>query len=222
MTDRHAADERLREAFRALGDASQKELSPEDVDRVWQAVSGALPAAERRDLVDRMATDPALAEAWRGAQELWQAAGQKAHFDVRASRMWTPAWLAAAAVLIVGLAAGVVLQRSASRDSTFREGGSYVIESLVQPDATLSRDAFRLRWTPGPRDSRYQVTVTTEDLRVLTTVPDLTVPELTIESASALGRRAWCPRAVAGVRDSSRRRECLLSDVCRACAVNRR
>ena len=51
----------------------------------------------------------------------------------------------------------------------------------MQPDATLPRDAFRLRWTPGPQDSRYQVRVTTEDLRVLTTVSDLTVPELVLD-----------------------------------------
>jgi len=43
VTDRHAADERLREAFQALGDASQQALSPDEVDRVWQAVSGTLP-----------------------------------------------------------------------------------------------------------------------------------------------------------------------------------
>ena len=191
VTDGHAADDRLREAFQALGEASRKELSPEDVDRVWQAVSGALPAAERRDLVERMAADPALAEAWRGAQELWRTAGQEVRLETRAPQLWRtswkPTWLAAAAVLIIGVAAGIVYQRSAPRDDTFRDTGGYVIESLVQPETTLSRDAFRLRWTAGPQDSRYQVTVTTEDLRVLTTVPDLAVPELTLEGGLLSG-----------------------------------
>jgi hypothetical protein len=187
VTDRPAADDRLRDAFQALGETTQNEVSPEDVDRIWRAVSGALPAEQRRDLVERMLTDPALAEAWRIAQELWRSA---ADAPVAAPapytwRMFTSAsWLAAAAMLIVGVAIAVVFQRSPSRDDTFRQGGSYVIESLVQPDATLARDSFRLRWTPGPQDSRYQVTVTTEDLRVLATASDLTMPELTLDGGA--------------------------------------
>jgi len=96
--------------------------------------------------------------------------------------MWRASWLAAAAVLIAGIGIAIVYQRSSLRDETFRDPGHYVIESLVQPAVTLPRDAFRLRWTPGPPDTRYQVTVTTEDLRVLATVPGLTLPELTLES----------------------------------------
>jgi hypothetical protein len=179
VTDRPAADDRLRDAFQALGETSQVEVSPEDVDRVWRAVAGSLPAEERRELVDRMATEPGLAEAWRSAQELWRSAAET---PPATPAIWTRSWLAAAAVLIIGVAIAVVFQRSPSRDDTFRQSGNYVIESLVQPETTLSRDAFRLRWTPGPQDARYQVTVTTEDLRVLTTASDLTLPELTLES----------------------------------------
>ena len=179
MTDRHAADERLREAFQALGDASQQALSPDEVDRVWQAVSGTLPAAERRDLVERMAADPALAATWRVAQELQRASAPGAS-AARTSRSWVLAGLAAAAVLLIGVTISVY-QRRAPDENTFRSGGTYAVASLVQPDATLPRDRFRLRWTPGPQGSRYQVTVTTEDLRVLTTVQALTMAELTVE-----------------------------------------
>lgn len=188
VTDRHAADDKLREAFQGLGETSEKQPSPEELDRIWQAVSGALPAAERQELVDRMASDPALAEAWRVAHELWRAAAAETPAATRA-RTWSSStsWLAAAAVLIIGVAIAVVFQRSPSRDDTFRQGGSYVIESLVQPEATLPRDAFRLRWTPGPQDSRYQVTVTTEDLRVLTTASDLTMAELMLDSGLLSG-----------------------------------
>ena len=52
---------------------------------------------------------------------------------------------------------------------TFRDAGSYVVESLVKTDETLPRDAFVLRWKPGPEGSRYQVSVTTEDLKLLKT-----------------------------------------------------
>ena len=188
VTDRPAADDRLRDAFQALGETTHNELSPDDVDRIWRAVSGDLPAAERRDLVEKMVTDPALAEAWRSAQELWRSAAD-APLAAPAPHTWrmSASWLAAAAMLIVGVTIAVVWQRSPSRDDTFRQGGSYVIESVVQPETTLSRDAFRLLWTPGPKDTRYQVTVTTEDLQVLATVLDLTMPELTLDSRRLSG-----------------------------------
>ncbi len=183
VTDRPADDGRLKETFQALGETSQRELSPEEIDRVWRAVSGELPAEERRDLVDRMAGDPALAEAWRSAQELSRAAAAGAAREERVPRraVWRASWLAAAAVLIAGIGIAIVYQRSSLRDDTFRDPGHYVVESLVQPDVTLPRDAFRLRWTPGPPDTRYQVTVTTEDLRVLATIQGLTAPELTLD-----------------------------------------
>jgi len=181
VTDRHAADESLREAFQALGETSSGELSAEDRERIWRAVSGDLPASERRDLVDRTASNPALAEAWRVAQELWRDAPQPIPAATGGARFWTRSWLAAAAVLFIGIAAGLVFQLSPPSRDTFRDPDHYVIEPLVQPDATLPRDAFRLRWTPGPQDSRYQVRVTTEDLRVLTAVSELTVPELVLD-----------------------------------------
>jgi len=183
VTDRPAEDGRLKETFQALGETSQRELSPEEIDRVWRAVSGELPAEERRDLVDRMAGDPALAEAWRSAQELSRAAAARTASEERVPRKaaWRASWLAAAAVLIAGIGIAIVFQRSSLRDETFRDAGHYVVESLVQPDVTLPRDAFRLRWTPGPPDTRYQVTITTEDLRVLATIQGLTVPELTLD-----------------------------------------
>ncbi|HEY6361898.1 MAG TPA: hypothetical protein VIX63_12375 [Vicinamibacterales bacterium] len=183
MTDRDAADERLREAFQALGDTSREEPSAEELDRIWRAVSGDLPPAERRELVDRMAADPALADAWRVAHELRRAASLETRAETRAVPFWTPSWMAAAAVLLIGIAIGVVFQLSPSPGDTFRDADTYAIESLVQPETTLPRDAFRLRWTPGPQDSRYQVRVTTEDLRVLATIADLTEPEVVLESA---------------------------------------
>lgn len=182
MTDRRAADEKLREAFQSLGETSREELSAAELDQVWRAVSGELPAPERRELVDRTASDPALAEAWRGALELWRASQPNAAMTRKVS-VWTRSWLPVAAVLLIGVAIGLIFQRSRPPgDDTYRDSGQEVVESLVQPDAMLPRDAFRLRWTPGPQGSRYHVRVTTEDLRVLTTVSDLTEPELVLAS----------------------------------------
>jgi hypothetical protein len=181
VTDRDQADEKLREAFQSLGATSREAPSPADLDQVWRALSGELPASERRELVERMASDPGLAESWRIAQELQRETPKKsAAGTARDVRFWR-SWVAAAAVLLVAVAAGIVVQLwQPSGGDTFRSSGRYVVESLVPPDATLPRDAFRLRWTPGPEGSRYQVRVTTDDLRVLTSVSDVTAPELLV------------------------------------------
>ncbi len=184
VTERREADELLRDAFQSLGETSRREPSPEELDQIWRAMSGDLPAPDRRALVDRMSTDPALAHAWRVAHEVWRLAPDGTRAAVsREGRTWMRSGLAAAAVLFVAAAVGVLFQLSRpGADGAFRDVGGYVVESLVPPDQTLPRHAFRLRWTPGPEGSRYHVRVTTEDLRVLATAGDLTVPELLLEA----------------------------------------
>ena len=117
------------------------------------------------------------------ARELRQAAGDTTPAAVHTPSVWRRSWLAAAAVLLIGAAVAIVFRMSPSRDETFRDADHYVVEPLVQADATLPRNAFRLRWRPGPPESRYRVRVTTEDLQVLTAVSDLTVPELVVDPA---------------------------------------
>jgi hypothetical protein len=179
VTTPHDVDDRLKDAFRAISADSRIDATEADVERVWRAVSGDLPAAERRDVVDRMASEPAVADAWRVAHELRRAQMGGTPVDIGSSpRSWTPAWIGLAALLV--LSVGVSLVQFRTPADTLRDSGRYVIESLVASDATLPRDAFVLRWKPGPDGSRYQVRVTTEDLRVLTTAVDLTAPELKI------------------------------------------
>jgi hypothetical protein len=173
------ADERLRDAFQALGDAVHEDLSADEVERVWLAVSGDMPADERRELVDRMATSPALAKAWRVAHELWRETQPATTSGLAA---WPRSWMAAAAAVVLAIGVGIFVQVAPERGGdTFRDPNRYVVEALVPHEAELPRDAFRLRWTPGPEDSRYRVRVTTEDLRVLTTVSEVTVPELVVD-----------------------------------------
>jgi hypothetical protein len=180
VTAHHDADDKLRDAFQSLSDDSPIDCSEADVERVWRAVSGELPADERREIVDRMASQPAVAEAWRVAHELRQTQQEGQPLaTVRTGRSWVPAWIGLAALLV--LTVGVGLMRfSQTPADTFRDAGSYVVESLVKTDETLPRDAFVLRWKPGPEGSRYQVSVATEDLKLLKTVRDLTSPELTV------------------------------------------
>jgi len=201
VTEPSGRDQRLADAFRALRDTPADDVPEELRDRIWLAVSGALPPEERRDLVDRMAVDPACAEAWRVASEMWRASQTSAANGavpagsaevIRATR-WTPSWLAAAAALVLATTIGVVSILNRPPGDEFRTSRGTVVESLVPAVEPLPRDGFRLRWTPGPAGSRYDVRVTTEDLRVLATVADLTAPEFVL-----------APAALEGVPDGAR------------------
>jgi len=188
-------DSRLKEAFHTLADSAPDDPSADDVARVWSAVAGELPAEERRQLVERTATDAPLAQAWRVAHELHQAQLGGA-VDVRRSSSWWPAALMGIAATLI-VAAGVrVLYFDRTPADVFRDSGSYVITSPLAADAALPRDAFVLKWQAGPQGSRYLVRVTTEDLQVLMTAPELTAAEVTVPSAAlapvpAGGRVLW-------------------------------
>jgi hypothetical protein len=179
VTSSQETDDRLRAAFRSLSAEGRTDCSREELERVWRAVSGELPAAERHDIVDRMAAEPAVAEAWRIAHELRAAQQEPLGGAESPARSWRPAWIGLAALLVLSVGAGLLQLRQAPTD-TFRDSGRYVVEPLVVSDATLPRDRFVLRWKAGPDGSRYQVRVTTDDLRVLTTAADLSTPELTV------------------------------------------
>ena len=187
VTDRRGSDERLAEAFRARGDGDDTEV-PEDLrERIWLAVSGVLPPEERRELVERTVTDPGAAEAWRVASEVWRASQASASGGAAVASAplarWTPPWLAAAAVILLAATIGVVTVLNRPPADEFRASSEVVVESLLPADVAVPRDRFTLRWTPGPEGSRYEVRVTTEDLRVLATGADLTVPVFTVEPA---------------------------------------
>jgi hypothetical protein len=176
----------LRAAFQALGESAAGPCPEADLERVWLAVSGELPAAERRALVERMATDRALAEAWRVAAELWRASQEKAapEAETQAPRWaWSLGWVAAAAALVVVVGGTAVLWRGGPGGDVLRDQAPVAIESLVPAGTALPRDDFRLRWTPGPEGSRYEVRVTSEDLRLLATATGLMAAEFVVVPA---------------------------------------
>jgi hypothetical protein len=180
VTAPHDADAALKDAFQAVAAQSSQECPAADLEKVWEAVTGTLAIEERRDLIDRMATDPALAQAWRVAQELEKARQNDVMLAPRRTAGWLPASLMGlAAALVVAVGAATIYFNRTPAD-TFRAGGGYAVESLIASDAALPRDAFVLRWKGGPDGSRYAVRVTTEDLTVLTTAAELTAPELTV------------------------------------------
>ncbi|MCC6987478.1 MAG: hypothetical protein IT181_00675 [Acidobacteria bacterium] len=176
-------DPGLVRAFQGLAETRAGECSEADAALVWDAVHGTLDAAARRELVARLATDPALAEAWRLAHA----------FDVPATagaaplraRGWRAApWLAAAAVAVLGLTATLLVPRQAGDGATTRAGGAETVESLLATDAVLTRDAFVLRWRPGPDVARYHVRVTTIDVRPVAAARDLDRAEYHVPAAA--------------------------------------
>ncbi|HEY7169348.1 MAG TPA: hypothetical protein VH417_00805 [Vicinamibacterales bacterium] len=185
MNDDRLRDERLRAAFQRLGETADDACSADDLDRVWRAVAGELSGDERRALIDRLAANPALAQAWRAAHELQSTRQADAPAAVAASRrVRRPPfqWLAAAAVLLLAAGGIVIIQRSRPPVDTFRSTSGAALESLIPTDASLPRNDFRLRWTPGPPDSRYQLRVTTADLRVLATATGIPQAEYVVPS----------------------------------------
>jgi hypothetical protein len=192
VTELRGSDERLSETFRALADTHGTDLPDDLRERIWLAVSGALPPEERQEVVERTATDPGSAEAWRVASEMWRASqvaaarGAALAAPGRATR-WTPRWLAVAAGLVLATASGMFFLRDQRPGDDFRAAPRFVVESLVPADRPLPRTEFRLRWTPGPAGSRYQLRVTTEDLQVLVKAAELLAPEFLIEPAALSG-----------------------------------
>jgi hypothetical protein len=182
MIERHSDDERLRRSFQAMAQAKARACSLEDLDRVWAAVRGGLPAAERRALVERVAGDPAIAEAWRVAHTLRRDDPWEPVVESPPATLVVGRWLATAAAALLAISVVVLISRlDRPNGDTMRTPGGTRIESLVPSDAAMPRGAFRLRWSPGPAGSRYHVRVTTGDLEVLTTMANLAEPDVTID-----------------------------------------
>jgi hypothetical protein len=174
------ADAPLREAFQAAAAQSSRDCSPKDLERIWQAVSGGLDGEARRDLIDRMATDPALAQAWRVAHELERTRLEDSPLAPRQTNRWLPAALMGLAATVIVAIGVTAVYRNRTPEDTFRAASVAAIEPLVATDATLPREAFVLRWKPGPAGSRYAIRVTSEDLKVLATASELMTPEFAV------------------------------------------
>lgn len=174
------SDIRLRQSFQALAHLPAPALSDELRERIWLAVSAELPPVERRALVDRMATDPACAEAWRVAHEMWRALQPADAVPSAHTAAWASPWLAAAATLLVATTIGIASLLNRPPADEFRTSPAYTVTSLIAAETPLPRDRFLLRWSAAPEGSRYQLRVTSEDLRVLVSAADLMTPEFVV------------------------------------------
>jgi len=193
----HEAEERLRAAFQARRTAATTpEGCPAAAD-LWSAVRGELPVEKRRALVDHTSLCGACAEAWRLAMDVSRELPP-------VSRPWrvSLAPLAAAAALVLTLGGAWLFWAHRPVEAPgFRGGEAPVIRSLIREDAALPRSDFRLRWSPGPDGSRYDVRVTTESLQVLAggqrlAEPSFLVPESALAPLPKDSRILWRVEAV--------------------------
>lgn len=203
-----ATVERLRAAFRA-GEPGAESSEPVDADRVWRAVSGESTPEERREVVARVAADPAWASAWRLAHELNRSASdataraeREPARDSRARRdperpraprhrfhfTWSrPMWGALATAALALVVVGVSLRQQTDGPPVMRGADTAAIVSGVPEGAPLPREHCVLRWSGGPEGTRYSLQLSSEDLSVVHRQDSLTRNEYTVPAEVLAG-----------------------------------
>ncbi len=202
--------ERLRAALRTEESSPTADV---DAERIWQAVRGELPVAERRAVVARVAADPAWALAWRLAHSLSEAANRAEAPVVRLAPVIAlaprrlerlraqltrsrPVWGALAAVLLAVVGGVVVMERQGNESIRTRGNTDEAITSGLPDAAALPRAAFTLRWNGVPQATAWSVQVSSEDLLVVHHAEGLkareyAVPETVLAPLSSGTRVLW-------------------------------
>jgi hypothetical protein len=194
--------ERLRAALRAAGEASRPRDGCPPPERLWATLRKELPAGDRREVVEHLAGCPSCSEAWRLAVGMLP----EPIGEAPPSRSWLRAWLggrplvplAAAAALVGAAGLALLLTRGPGGPGRpgYREDRVPRIVSRVAEDAPLPRRDFRLRWSPGPEGTRYDVRLTTDSLEPVATAtglsePEWLVPEPALASLGPGARLLW-------------------------------
>lgn len=220
--NRHENDdlERLRTAFSAV-DAPTSQDRGDDHDRIWRAVRGELEPNEVAELADRAGRSPETAQAWRLALEMSRRLDRSTPDLVIPIKRRRPlrriTGLAAAAIVVVGLAAVLYRAVTPAPAPVYRTVGETEIVSLLAPGAALPRDDFVLRWA-AMEDATYEIVVTDASLAIVDQAAYLEnaeyrIPETalallaagaevwwTVEATTPEGRRVVSPTFVARVR----------------------
>jgi len=181
--------ERLRAAWRA-GEAGRSSPPCPAVEAIWEAAAGEASPTRVEGIVDHTIACGACAEAWRVARAIVaerRADGEHVGATSESAIGWSRRWATLAAAAIIVVAAGVAYQQGwfvRDEPAVFRSGSdSTGVRSLVD-DSPLPRGRFVLSWTPGPEGSRYNVTVTTEDLVPIASASALEVTEFIVPEAA--------------------------------------
>jgi len=163
--------ERLRRAFTTVAETpGPGDLAP-DPDRVWQAVRGELTATEIEEMADQASRSAETAAAWRLAAELSRELDSQSDGSVvPINRLRPVRWamgLAAAAVVLIGLAFPLYHSFSPDLIPTFRAIDDFEIATELTTGTALDRNVFELRWTPTGEESLYEIVITDSDLAIL-------------------------------------------------------
>jgi len=187
---------RLRRAFAISQPAPAPETCPAP-EKIWEAVRGELPPGEVEAIVQHTAVCASCAEDWRLAGVLQTAEPAVSTAPAPAGVVRYGPWqrvrtyvLAAAAMLAVAVV-GIQVYQAQQPDqgaAGYREGQQDAIQSRIADGAPLPRDRFLLRWSaPAAAGATYDVEVSTEDLRVVSSAEDLRTPELQVPARAMAG-----------------------------------
>ncbi|MEM8960049.1 MAG: hypothetical protein AAGD38_01100 [Acidobacteriota bacterium] len=181
----NVAMQSLEDAWRDRTDSADE--PPVPAETVWDAVTGKLPLAERRRLIDRMVRDPQLAEEWRLAMAVagsaTEVSGSIDH-DTPSRRTggkllsWPRrggvlAGLAAAAMVMIA-----ILLPYDSSDTVVYRGDDVV--AAVDAGEPIDRNDAVLRWRGPEEAARYEVVVTSLLLDEIYRARELTGNEVRI------------------------------------------
>lgn len=217
-------DEALRQAFVAGADVAGGGTPGDERDdcpspeRLWAAAAEELPVAERRAIVDHTSRCAACAEDFRVVAALvhqspaYQAAAlaRKPAFDPIGwlegffrklmAPTYRPAWAAIALVLVAGVVISYQRRLDPDEPPVYRGAEDAEIVSLLEAAPRLPRQAALLRWK-GPEGARFELTITTAELRKVHQALDLEqntyqVPEEVLTSIPDGSRLLWRVEAV--------------------------
>lgn len=193
------SDEQLRSAFGNWVASGESQEGP-DPARIWDAVSGASNAVERRRVIAEIARRPSSLRWWQLAEEVMSGEDRRPHAVHREESLstWWRGWLSSIRVrmLVWGAAAAVgaavvlftVVNMNVGKEppGIYRRPDESIFRPGVEDGASLPRDAAVLRWTCGIETHRYDVVVQTRGLNTVFVARDLPQPEFRIPEHALL------------------------------------
>lgn len=199
MSSSHDEDEKLARAFLGRQQTPQASGACPEAERLYEAASGELPAAQRLAVLDHVAGCAECTEAWRLALEISESgvadsSTSPAAVPIRRDR--EPAGLrpaggrvsetlkfaiAAGLVIAIGLTVYIGIPTEVPAPA-YREVPTPLAPASLTPDA-LPRERFLLQWSAGPAGSTYTVRLMTMDLQPVLVENGVAGRELLVPSA---------------------------------------
>lgn len=188
--------ESLANAFAARPPSNGSDACPEP-GRIYDAVAGTLNVHERMQILDHVAQCAECAEAWKIAKEMDAGSEVRAQpWHARLTSFGSLQRVAMAATVVMAVAFTLIVAVPRTDEAAQYRTASDSNIPIAQSADRLSRDAFTLRWTPGPAKSTYALRVSTADLRMVFSRSGITqtqfvVPRDSLESVASGTQLLW-------------------------------